>query len=358
MTLPAAMAAALADQAASCGALGSPLMERLFRLMATGWAPAGALARRLSAWPGDLTSRGDSVPLRLGGALHALVRSGRAPALAAIYAGHEGFGDGAFLDAVGETVDHNETFVLGFLDSAPQTNELRRSVAIIAAAHWLADRIGLPFVLSELGASAGANLIWDRYAVATPKGRLGPQEALLTLRPDWRGKAAAPGKAPAQGPHPRVVARAGVDLNPIDPVAGRERLMAYLWADQPDRLERTARALDALAADPPDIARGDAVEWLARRLATPRPGALHLVYHTVAWQYFPAAVQDRGEALLARAGAAASATAPLARFAMEADGEGPGAGMMLDLWPGGSRIALGRVDFHGRWIDWQAPKTA
>lgn len=342
------LAAALASQAEACGALGSPLMERLFSLMARNWQPDGALAARLASWSGDMTSRGASVPLRLGGALHALVRAGRAPTLAAVYDHVGAVDDASFLAALTETFRREERVVLSFLDSAPQTNEPRRSVAIIAAAHWLARRWDMPFTLSELGASAGMNLIWDRYAVTTPVGRLGPEDALLTLGPDWRGS------APQSGPHPAIEGRSGVDLNPIDPVLGRERLMAYIWPDQPDRIDRTGRVLDALAASRPHIERGDAIDWLALRLATQMPGKAHFVYHTVAWQYFPESSQQRGEGLLAEAGRRATEAAPIARFAMEADGTGPGAAMTLDLWPGGERIALGRVDFHGRWIDWQA----
>ena len=87
----------------------------------------------------------------------------------------------------------------------------------------------------------------------------------------------------------------------------------------------------------------------------PHPGALHLVCHTVAWQYFPPAVQARCASALARAGAAASAAAPLAHFGMEADGAAPGAALRLTLWPGGETLDLGRADFHGRWVDWRAP---
>ena len=105
----------------------------------------------------------------------------------------------------------------------------------------------------------------------------------------------------------------------------------------------------------PDLARADAVDWLEQRLAVPRPGQLHLVFHTVAWQYFPQAQQARGEALLAAAGAGATPDAPLARFGMEADGAGPGAGLTLTLWPGGTPRPVGRFDFHGRWLDWQPP---
>jgi hypothetical protein len=100
------------------------------------------------------------------------------------------------------------------------------------------------------------------------------------------------------------------------------------------------------------------VDWLATRLS-PRPGALHLVYQTIAWQSFPADAQARGAALLAAAGLAATPDAPLARLAVEADGRDTGAGLSLHLWdghtPDGVAVPLGRMDYHGRWIDWQAP---
>jgi hypothetical protein len=103
------------------------------------------------------------------------------------------------------------------------------------------------------------------------------------------------------------------------------------------------------------VEKGDAVDWLETRLMLRMPNHLHLIYHTVAWQYFPATTQVRGEAALQAAGARACQTAPLAHLAMESDGAEPGAALTLRLWPGNLTIPLGRVDFHGRWIDWQAP---
>lgn len=350
MTLPARLSAAFLDQALSCEALGSPLTARVLRALAGGWAPPEILARRLADWPGDVTSKGASVGLRLTGALHALVRAGRAPALAAIYADPPKVEDADLSAALAGVMQAQEAFVLGFLDHAPQTNEVRRSAALIAGAHWLARHHRLPLVLSELGCSAGANLIWDHYALDLPGGRLGAEEAALVFKPDWAGASLPPGE------HPPVLARAGVDLNPLDPVADRERLLSYIWADQRDRIARTGAAFDLLAALKPPIARADAVDWLEGRLAEPHPGALHLIFHTVAWQYFPDAAKVRGEALLAAAGARATADAPLARLSMEADGGSRGAALTVDIWPGGQRIVLGRVDFHGRWIDWRAPR--
>jgi hypothetical protein len=190
--------------------------------------------------------------------------------------------------------------------------------------------------------------MWDHYALAVGGQTFGPTEAPLTLTPDWTG----PLPPAAQ---PKVIDRRGVDLNPLNPQADRLRLMAYLWADQPDRLSRTAAALDLAARVRPQVDQADAAGWLETRLQTRHPGALHLIFHTIAWQYFPAATQTRAMAAMAKAGALATQDAPIARLGMEADGTTPGAGLTLTLWPGGETVPLGRVDFHGRWVDWQAP---
>lgn len=133
--------------------------------------------------------------------------------------------------------------------------------------------------------------------------------------------------------------------------------MAYVWADQRDRLARLQAALAIAAEHPPRVDRGDAADWLEARLAAPAPGDRlggRLVYHTVAAQYFPQATRDRIEAALRDAGARATADSPLAHLSMEADG-GDGAALRLRLWDGGLRQwDLGRADFHGRWLNWQA----
>ena len=35
--------------------------------------------------------------------------------------------------------------------------------------------------------------------------------------------------------------------------------------------------------------------------------------------------------------------------------KGEGAPIELTIWPGGHQLHLGRVDFHGRWVDWNDP---
>lgn len=159
-------------------------------------------------------------------------------------------------------------------------------------------------MVSELGASAGLNLIWDRFALDTPDGPLGPPDPVLRLTPDWRGLP-PPAAAPV-----RIAAREGADIAPLDPMADRLRLMAYVWPDQPDRMARTALAAEKARRFRPPVNRMDAVDWLDHRLATPYPGLLHLIQHTVAWQYFPPETQARGEVSMAAAGMRATHDAP------------------------------------------------
>ncbi len=322
-------------------------MARLLGLLAERLGPDGAVGARLHAWPGDMSARGDAVPLRLAAGLNALVIEGRDAGLAAVWGG-QATADAALWAAVAAALDRHGDFLLDWLNRAPQTNEVARSAALIVAAHWLAAEVKLPLVLSELGASAGLNLLFDHWRLEVAGVGLGPAGAPVVLRPAWDGPLPPAGRL-------SVIARAGVDLHPRDPVADRTALTAYVWADQSARLARLSAALDAAARLRPPVARGDAIDWLGERLATPRPGAVHLIYHTVFWQYLPEAARARGAALLARAGARATPQAPLAHLEMEADGTRNGAALHLTLWPGGERQSLGRADFHGRWLRWRPP---
>lgn len=334
-------------QAAACAALGSPLTARVLGLVADRLLPGRAVADTLLYWP-EHRLKPDAVALRLAGALHHLVLCGQAPILSRLYNAPGTVPDIQLWRAIEALLRLHESAILTTLEYAPQTNELRRSSVIIAAAQWLTAAFNRPLVLSELGSSAGLNLIWDHYALQAAGQDYGPAEPALWLTPDWHGP-------PPPAATPVIRARAGVDLNPLDPEADRLRLLSYIWADQQDRLDRTAQALDLAATLRPEITRGCAIDWLERRLSRPLPQAVHLVYHTIVWQYLDPALQERGQMALARTGARLRQDEPLAHLSMEDDGNGPGAKLTLTLWPAGDCIDLGRADFHGAWVDWRAP---
>lgn len=345
-----AVRAAFRRQAASCRALGSPFTAALCDMLAQTLRPHhGAVADHVLGWTGDPGSAAESLPLRLCGALHALVLTQADSALAAAYIARR-----ADAGVVMAALAAHEATILAWLDSPPQTNEVARSAAIIGAARFLSGETSLPLRALELGASAGLNLNFGHYRLlpaAATGARPAPQAATddsnVTLTPDWSG--------PLPAARFTVAETRGVDLRPLDPDRDGLRLMAYCWADQQMRLDRLRAALRVARSHPPHVDAGDAADWLHAQLALPSRQRLTLVFHTVAAQYFPPATRSSCENTLIRAGSAATSDAPIAHFSMEADDDGDGAGLRLRLWDGGAMRAwqLGRADFHGRWIRWQ-----
>ena len=240
-------------QAAGCDSLGSPLTARVLHLLAAAMTLGHPIEDRVLQWQGDLSRAGDALALRLAAGLHGLVLSGATPKLATFYHAPEAVSDSEATALLLEVIRGHPAALHLWLDHPPQTNEIRRSAVLIAAGHWLTARFGLPLVLSELGASAGLNLLWDRYRLEIGAG-YGPADATIRLTPDWRGD------LPLDAA-PQIVARAGVDLQPLDPVRDRIRALSYIWADQTERLARTAAGLDALVAYGPLVQQGDAIEW-------------------------------------------------------------------------------------------------
>lgn len=332
-------------QAKSCADLGSPFTARICTLAAERLTDETRVGATVLGWPGNPDGTGDALALRLAGTLHALVRSGQDPALSAVYP-PQAVDDDTLWAAIEAVMRRDEAFMLERLKSAPQTNEVRRSSALLPGFLTIAAQTGKPLILSEVGASAGLNLQWDRYSYHLGDLSWG-SASHVELAPRWEGP--LPPQAPIE-----ITERAGCDLNPLDPASedDRLRLFSYIWADQQDRLDRTAAALEMATESGLKVEKADAIDWLRHRLTTPRPGMAHVIYHTIAWQYLPPALKAEGEALIADAGSSATEAAPLARLQLEADGKPEGAAILLTLWPTGETREIGRADFHGRWVTW------
>ncbi len=335
------------QQAVACERLGSSFTGALCRLLAERLTENSAVGRHVLNWPGDPSNLADSVPLRLAGALHALVLSGKDKHLTDAYPPNE-LDIGELWAAVSAAFEAHEAFILERLEFAPQTNEVRRSAMIVPGFMEIARLTGKPLILSEVGSSAGLNLNWDRYHYRFGDVVRGDAASPVRLQPELEG--CDPTVAPIS-----VTERRGCDINPLNPADPdhRMRMLSYIWPDQADRLERTQAAFDIAADAPPPVDRVDAVDWLRGRLDGQMAGQAHVVFSTIAWQYLPEPLRAEGAQLIELAGARASKDAPLAWLQMEADGEQGSAALTLQMWPVGEKRLLGRADFHGRWIRWQ-----
>ncbi len=153
---------------------------------------------------------------------------------------------------------------------------------------------------------------------------------------------------------PHVRRRRGVDLNPVDvsTETGVLLLSAFVWADQPNRLERLRRAIDVVRADPPELVRGDYVELLPDLLAERGEDAVTIVFQTASTQY----LDPQRYARVRQALEEASDATPLGwvstqRFDEEA-GCGSGYPLELGLWPVRPSRVVARMGYHGEWLDW------
>lgn len=353
MVDPQAVIHAFAAQAVYCDAHGSPFTARLMRSVGQGLLQDDPLLQPLRDWPGD--PRADVLPLRVAGALHALVLAGRAPALAAVYPG-----GGVAIDEAGlwqrardAWASHPDRFA-AYLARPPQTNETGRAAVLLGgfltAASWLPEP--LPLRLLELGASAGLNLHWDRFHYAFGSAWRWPAastdaSSVPRLAPRWEGVL-----PPSSGLE--VVSRAGCDREPVDIRDPDEclRLRAYVWADQSERLQRLDAALAVAAASPVRVERADADEWIERQLAEPAAGTLSVVYHSIFWNYLDAAAQQRIAHAMHAVGARATADAPLAWLRFELDDTQLAARLTWSQWPGPQDILLAEADAHARCVRW------
>ena len=338
-----AMADAFRTQIGFCRQGGAPFTADVLEAMLRDFDAGGGWRRLLGDWPAEPIA--DGATLRAVGAAHRLALKGIEPC-ASVFARLDR--DPAVLDEVARaTARWHET--VEWLKNPPQTNEVMRSAVLLGGFLEVARAQGLPLRMREMGCSAGLNLLWDRYRFQLGETFWGAQDSPVRLEPRWEGP--SPRTAPIT-----VASRRGVDQLPIDldDPEQRFRLMSYVWADQPERVERVRGALHIALQAPPPVDRGDAADWVEAELAELPEGQTTVLYHSWVWNYLPAATQARIKAVLAEAGARAHAGAGLAHLAFEGVDATDRSALTLTLWPGGERRILADAHPHGRWVKWLA----
>ena len=351
MAIPAGIAAAFAQQAVFCRSSGSPLTALVCEAAMLTIDESSATGRAIIDWPGHPFA--DALMMRFTGGCNALVRAGAVPALAALYPPAALPGVAAIAAALRAILSDTglDSRLCDWLDGPPQTNEVGRSGVLMPGMMAIAAATQLPLRLFELGSSAGINLNLDRFGYDLGGLAAGDAVSAVQLAPKWQGPTPPAGKVV-------IAARRGVDINPLDvaDTATRERLMAYVWPDQGERVARAAAASALAQAFPPPVDRGDAADWVEANVVL-TPGSVAVVFHSIAFQYFPPVSQARIAAHMAATGDAATAEAPLAwlRYEMDDATQAELPMLRLTLWQGGPPAdqLLARAHPHGAFVRWQ-----
>jgi hypothetical protein len=270
-----------ADMLAGSGR--SPLYIELLRAAADDIEHGGEVARLfegIDAPPGAVPQ------LRLAAALHYLVLSGQAPELAAYYPSAGGDRPpAAAWPVVLATISEHFDQLKARLRRTVQTNEPGRSAVLFAGLLWLTERHRRPIRLLEVGASAGLNLVADRYCYVVGDLVLGDPASPLRFVDPWASPPTADLAGTARAL--RIVARAGCDVAPLDPSLPDDQLilLSYIWPDELHRIDRMRAALSVAARDPVPIEKRLGSQWLPEALATGQPGELVVVWRSVMRQY-------------------------------------------------------------------------
>src|SRR3954454_2871345 len=292
-------------------------------------------------------------------ALHDLALAGRAPALAAAYSAADG--DAAAGAAIDTLLRMTDSVVAIAVRRQPRTNETGRCAVLYPAIAEAARRAGANAVgLIDVGCSAGLNLNVDRVGITYGNGQsLGDPSSPVQQSSLIVG--ARPIPTPVM---PEVVARVGVDLDPVDVTDADDArwLRACLEPDQPERVARLEAEMALAATAPPLLLHGDAVEVMPEAFARVPAGALPVVTTTWALSHFPLEsrlrfLQRLDEAAAGRAVAWVSAEGVGVAPAIPTLGDRRAFGhstIGLSIF-GRSTLraeAIGRCWSQGRWLGW------
>jgi hypothetical protein len=191
------------------------------------------------------------------------------------------------IDAVrGLVQGHSEELAAVMMARRTQTNEVGRCATLLPALAMLPE----PLALIEVGASAGLALLMDRYSYDydgdVPAGQVGASPVLRCHPSDG---------VPIPGRVPRVVWRAGLDLNPLDVMDDDDVswLQCLVWPGQPEREERLMAAIRTARTEPPEIVRGDLLVDLPALVERAPADATVVVFHSAVLAYVDAATRQR-----------------------------------------------------------------
>jgi hypothetical protein len=309
-----------------------------------------ALSRTVADSPGllKLVARrrpGQHPTLLFFGAVHALLLSGARHQLADYFPSIVGEDAGPPDEAGPALVDfcaaHASRLAALIETRLVQTNVVKRALALRYGLARIARQVQSPVHLIEVGASAGLLLRFDRYGYQLAGQRFGVRESPVQMEAEWHSEQAVPDLDTV----PALASVTGIDLNPLDAssLADRQWLEALVWPENRYEAQLLHQALALVAADPPPIHVGNAIELCPRLAAGLPPGEPRVVFHSMTRMHVPAAQLAQFDAAISEFGRGG----PLYWLSLEGQGE-------LDLrGPDGAHEQLARV---GGRIEWITPR--
>jgi hypothetical protein len=253
-------------------------------------------------------------------------------------------------------LENSEVLRATMLARSTQTNEPGRCASLLPVLAGLPE----PLALLEVGASAGLCLLPDCYAYDYGGAILGPEARRLTppvfpcAVPVFPCAVNAATPLPAR--LPRVVWRAGLDLNPIDVEDPGEVawLEALVWPEETDRLVRLRAAVGIAAAEKPRLVKGDLRRDLAALAREAPNGATLVIFHTAVLPYVASAAEReefaRSVGLLCDFWVANEAPRVIPGIAEHAGREGPKGSFLMSV----NGVPVAWSDPHGASLDWIA----
>lgn len=243
-----------------------------------------------------------------------------------------------------------------------QTNEVGRCGLFLPVFGLLADEVG-PLAHLDIGASGGLNLLLDRfqYRYTSDTGITqavgGPSAVVVSV--------GTTGNVPVPSTMPTIVARCGVDRQPIDVTDDAEArwLEACVWPDQSERFHRLVAAIEIARSAPPELLVGDAITSLAPAIDRVATNGHPVVTNSWVLNYLTSEARFAYLAELDRIGAErdvswvyAEAPALIPELPTGPDPKDPHRTVLsMVRWRNGERLVdhLATCHPHGFWMHWR-----
>lgn len=304
-------------------------------------------------------------PNMLLAAIQFLVLGGATHPLAALYAPDAiPLDDGSLIEQLESFCRDQEAELSHLLATRRiQTNEIGRGPGLALGLACASKHLGEPLALIDAGASAGLNLLMDRYRFRYGNEvEIGPASSPVLI--DCR---VTPDGLALPSRLPEISARVGLDRDPVD-LSDPDNvrwLLACIWPGT-GRQERAAAAMRIASEHPPALVRGDMVADLARVIDSVRTGPVAVV---TSWSF--SYLSSEGRRAFERELASASTGGPIAWVCCDTagssdlfrpsepppdDGDIPSV-LGLALFDAGEvrSHCLAYMHSHGSWVKWLEP---